>query len=1302
MVKRALLLLTVFFFAALPCRADVEVQGNVSGTWTAEDSPYIVINNIFVQDGQHLIIEPGVRVVFNGYYRLTVNGRITAIGTEQDRIEFVPRNENQPWHGLRISNSRNDNVLSYCYFFKSLQQDGYPDDNSHGGALYGVNSQVNVNHCEFDRNHANGQGGAACFTNTSGDFSFNYMHHNYGYSHIVWGLNARVSMRDNLFEYNEGTYGAALLLDGSSAPVENNIMRYNHSNTMRWGCGLYLVHDYDEVVRNNLIHDNTGGGGVYIGYGARPSVFEHNTIANNQGDNGVFVIYESHINAVNCIFWGNTQMDLAFYEGSAALNYSAIGDVQGADLGEGLVRRDPLFTDPENGDYSLQINSPCRDAGDPDSPDDEDGTRADMGFHFPTPAQITLSEESIHFEPVGIGERVVATFTLHYIDGVLDEVLLQMRAREEDTFFRVSPAEETLELGDSIEVRVIVEPTQEDEMGFKEGMIEFYIEEGAEPFMLVPVDGAFVEGFGRVFGQSVDPMAEVPVAGVEVVLNGFPNNPFVVTTDENGQIDMSHVPSWHYKATITHPDYRTVVSDSIFLAPEEEFELDMVMRYATAIVSPSEVAVSLPANHETTETVTVQNRGSARLHYDVDLSFPGIDDLEYLNLTETIPIEEILHDTRIQGVEVIGNELYVTGGNSGAGTGKVYVINKDHELVRQFDQFAEGIFGLRDITWDGETLWGIDQGIVFQFTPEGELIQQWESPLQSGRDIAWDFERGHLWIGDVTTDFYSIDSDGNVIAQIRRLGTRSYGLSCFPNDPDGARLYLFSNDPEHPHILRKYNPDTGEMITIADLDAGTALAGGTSFSGTWSPLTMQFVALLKGGRDGSGNDEIGFFHISSRQDWISVSPMEGTVLAGSSADLEITLSSNEFPEVWINAEIIIHHDGRGGDVTIPISFLIRAEGEEASQNLNVNSGWSIVSLAVDPADRDVRSIFRPLVDEGFIDIVKDSYGRFYKPAFRDFCNIPQWNYKEGYVVRSSTQAMIRVSGTSVRADEPIPLHAGWQTVAYFPEATATAPIAFADVLEDLIIAKNASGAFYSPRWGYSSLGELRQGRGYWVLMSAPTHLQWNTEGEELASLDEVSAPTHFLSPAVTGCDMSMLLMTRPDLTGEIGVYASGALVGGGVISEGICGVVVRGLDEVTGFGATEGAPLSIVYWDGRVESPASVKLSEGKATYETNSYAIGTLEFGQTPLPLSFGLHPAAPNPFNGTTTLAFDLPVESDVSLKIFDTQGRLIKSLVSGKYEAGVHSVSWNASAQAAGTYICRMDAGSFHQTAKLLLVK
>ena len=89
-------------------------------------------------------------------------------------------------------------------------------------------------------------------------------------------------------------------------------------------------------------------------------------------------------------------------------------------------------------------------------------------------------------------------------------------------------------------------------------------------------------------------------------------------------------------------------------------------------------------------------------------------------------------------------------------------------------------------------------------------------------------------------------------------------------------------------------------------------------------------------------------------------------------------------------------------------------------------------------------------------------------------------------------------------------------------------------------------------------------------------------------------------------------------------------------------------------------------------------------------------------LPETFSLDRAYPNPFNPTTTLSFALPIESEVSLTIYNLQGREVISLVDQNMDAGYHSVVWNADAHASGVYFVKMVAGEYISTQKLMLVK
>lgn len=88
--------------------------------------------------------------------------------------------------------------------------------------------------------------------------------------------------------------------------------------------------------------------------------------------------------------------------------------------------------------------------------------------------------------------------------------------------------------------------------------------------------------------------------------------------------------------------------------------------------------------------------------------------------------------------------------------------------------------------------------------------------------------------------------------------------------------------------------------------------------------------------------------------------------------------------------------------------------------------------------------------------------------------------------------------------------------------------------------------------------------------------------------------------------------------------------------------------------------------------------------------------------PTEFALHAPHPNPFNPTTTLSYDLPEGGEVSLVIFDIQGREAARLVDGWHSAGVYEKIWHAAGMPSGIYFARLQANEFSQTRKLLLIK
>jgi flagellar hook assembly protein FlgD len=93
---------------------------------------------------------------------------------------------------------------------------------------------------------------------------------------------------------------------------------------------------------------------------------------------------------------------------------------------------------------------------------------------------------------------------------------------------------------------------------------------------------------------------------------------------------------------------------------------------------------------------------------------------------------------------------------------------------------------------------------------------------------------------------------------------------------------------------------------------------------------------------------------------------------------------------------------------------------------------------------------------------------------------------------------------------------------------------------------------------------------------------------------------------------------------------------------------------------------------------------------------------GESELPKEFALMQNYPNPFNPSTTIKYDLPVDSHVALKVFNILGQEVVTLANGEQKAGYRSVEWNANGVASGVYFYRLEAGNFTSMKKLLLLK
>jgi phosphatidylserine/phosphatidylglycerophosphate/cardiolipin synthase-like enzyme len=89
-------------------------------------------------------------------------------------------------------------------------------------------------------------------------------------------------------------------------------------------------------------------------------------------------------------------------------------------------------------------------------------------------------------------------------------------------------------------------------------------------------------------------------------------------------------------------------------------------------------------------------------------------------------------------------------------------------------------------------------------------------------------------------------------------------------------------------------------------------------------------------------------------------------------------------------------------------------------------------------------------------------------------------------------------------------------------------------------------------------------------------------------------------------------------------------------------------------------------------------------------------------MPMLFSLSQNFPNPCNPVTTITFCIPIETRVSLKLYNVLGEEIRTLIDGVVSPGRHSVAFSVKALPSGVYLYRLIAGEYAETKKMLLLK
>jgi len=382
--------------------------GIVSGTWSVTGSPYLVQGNITVPDSQALDISPGVEVIFQGHYSLTIHGHLESLGTASDSVIFTAADTVMGWGGLRFDEADSGCHLGFCRLEYAINT--WPLPGGNGGAIFldDTDSLIVVS-CTIIRNKA-AVGGGMYLEDATAEISNTTLQFNQsetdggGIAVFVSAVNMyQCNLKNNIasqggggirgqscgdmsiirfcsFEENQASGGGGVSGQGFNVTLEYCQVTNNSATYQGAGVGFDQAAG---ILRNCTVSQNNSpyGAGIHLTNGA-PQV--HNTIVEGNSP-GAGIYMEGAIispSVTYCDLSGNAGGAFGGYipSGYGQLEYlNANGD--SCDMNHNIFL-DPRFVNAAAGDFHLLEDSPCIDAGDPASPPDSDWTVRDMGRYY--------------------------------------------------------------------------------------------------------------------------------------------------------------------------------------------------------------------------------------------------------------------------------------------------------------------------------------------------------------------------------------------------------------------------------------------------------------------------------------------------------------------------------------------------------------------------------------------------------------------------------------------------------------------------------------------------------------------------------------------------------------------------------------------------------------------------------------------------------------------------------------------------------------------------------------------------------
>ncbi|MBT8400766.1 MAG: T9SS type A sorting domain-containing protein, partial [Rhodothermia bacterium] len=434
----------------------------------------------------------------------------------------------------------------------------------------------------------------------------------------------------------------------------------------------------------------------------------------------------------------------------------------------------------------------------------------------------------------------------------------------------------------------------------------------------------------------------------------------------------------------------------------------------------------------------------------------------------------------------------------------------------------------------------------------------------------------------------------------------------------------------------------------------------------------------------------------------------------------------------------------------------------AQQAIALAAGWTWFSLNREPNSTDMSRVLSTLLPRSG-DVVKSQTAfSIYDDGLGAWVgSLTDIEPGSAYLLRSTNPNTLVVSGDEIEvASNPIDVVAGWNWIGYSGQASISindALASFSATTDDLIKSQFQFAQYDGSTW-VGSLTQIDPGLGYLLKANAPGQITYpdppGTATRLASRSPRRTRPSHSAKMTYTdeklpaGSSGHIPDKTKPDkpaltdsdenirswaITPE--QYAHSMTMTAGLSIDGlptdgrpllIAATIddeVRGVSWIRG---EDAVAYMMIYSDDKTDDDviefmvydeANGRIFEANETLDFVDNAIAgtpgmpfslTVGTGEAAaedaeeLPTEFALKQNYPNPFNPETTIRYELPEVSHVTIEVFDPVGRLVSKLMDQQHEAGRYSLRVDATGMASGLYVYRMTAGEYTNVRKMVVLK